>query len=269
MAIGGNGIELTSNAILTWADQSRVAWHYIAPGKPMQNAFIESFNGRLRDELLNETLFTSLPQARATLGCWRADYNGIRPHLQLGWKTPSEFARIVTRAGIWRCAMPKASRQLPWLHRPTEQSQPSGRTRDWDKLGGKVRNPGGGSTRPCRISSGRRGSLLYSLVRNSQIRRERLFPRYQQKYQQDGRLDSSSDLLRSNFTHVFNARENSWHQTTLTRHRNGYIFSWCPWPESNQHSLRNSILSRARLPVPPQGPSVGPSWGGRREAGGL
>ena len=92
MVVSDNGTELTSNAILTWADQSRVAWHYIAPGKPMQNAFIESFNGRLRDELLNETLFTSLAQARVALGCWRADYNNTRPHSQLGWKTPSEFA---------------------------------------------------------------------------------------------------------------------------------------------------------------------------------
>jgi putative transposase len=59
---------------------------------PMQNAFIESFNGRLRDKLLNETLFTSLAQARVALGCWRTDYNGSRPHSRLGWKTPSEFA---------------------------------------------------------------------------------------------------------------------------------------------------------------------------------
>ena len=80
MVVSDNGTELTSNAILTWADQSRVAWHYIAPGKPMQNAFIESFNGRLRDELLNETLFTSLAQARITLGCWRADYNRASEH---------------------------------------------------------------------------------------------------------------------------------------------------------------------------------------------
>jgi putative transposase len=92
MVVSDNGSELTSNAILAWAGQSRVAWHYIAPGKPMQNAFIESFNGRLRDELLNETLFTSLAQARVTLGCWRADYNDTRPHSQLGWRTPSEFA---------------------------------------------------------------------------------------------------------------------------------------------------------------------------------
>jgi putative transposase len=92
MIVSDNGSELTSNAILAWADQACVDWHYIAPGKPMQNAFIESFNGRLRDELLNETLFTSLAQARVDLGCWRDDYNGSRPHSQLGWRTPAEFA---------------------------------------------------------------------------------------------------------------------------------------------------------------------------------
>src|SRR5688500_15487079 len=75
MVVSDSGSELTSNAILTWTDQSRVAWHNIAPGKPMKNAFIESFNGRLRDELLNETLFTSLAQARVALRCWRTDYN--------------------------------------------------------------------------------------------------------------------------------------------------------------------------------------------------
>jgi putative transposase len=80
MVVSDNGSELTSNAILAWADQSRVAWHYIAPGKPVQNAFIESFNGRLRDELLNETLFTSLAQARLALRCWHADYNPASQH---------------------------------------------------------------------------------------------------------------------------------------------------------------------------------------------
>jgi putative transposase len=92
MVVSDNGSELTSNAILTWADQARVEWHYIAPGKPMQNAFIESFNGRLRDELLNETLFSSLAQVRVALARWRTDYNDHRPHSKLGWKTPSEFA---------------------------------------------------------------------------------------------------------------------------------------------------------------------------------
>jgi putative transposase len=57
--VSDNGSELTSNAVLRWANDNQVAWHYIAPGKPIQNAFIESFNGRLRDELLNETLFSS------------------------------------------------------------------------------------------------------------------------------------------------------------------------------------------------------------------
>ena len=58
----------------------------------MQNGFIESFNGRLRDELLNEILFSSLSHARAVLAIWQADYNGSRPHSQLGWQTPAEFA---------------------------------------------------------------------------------------------------------------------------------------------------------------------------------
>ncbi len=61
--VSDNGTELTSNAILCWAKQIQVDWHYIDPGKPVQNAFIESFNERLRDEFLNETLFTSLLQA--------------------------------------------------------------------------------------------------------------------------------------------------------------------------------------------------------------
>jgi len=90
MVVSDNGSELTSNAILTWADRSRIE-HYIAPGKPMQNGFIESFNERLRDGLLNETLFTSLAPARVALQCWRADYNEQRPHSKLGWRTPCEF----------------------------------------------------------------------------------------------------------------------------------------------------------------------------------
>jgi putative transposase len=78
--VSDNGTELTSVAILKWTQVSGVEWHYIAPGKPQQNAFVESFIGRLRDECLNETLFGSLPQARAVLESWRADFNGVRPH---------------------------------------------------------------------------------------------------------------------------------------------------------------------------------------------
>jgi putative transposase len=90
--VSDNGTELTSNAILTWADERRVGWHYIAPGKPIQNAFVESFNGRLRDELLNETLFRSLPHVRGALQSWRHDYNTARPHSRLAWLTPAGYA---------------------------------------------------------------------------------------------------------------------------------------------------------------------------------
>lgn len=92
MIVSDNGSESTSNAILAWADTARVEWHYIAPGKPMQKGFIESFNGRLRDELLNETLFSSLSQARAALARWQFDYNTARPHSKLEWQTPTAFA---------------------------------------------------------------------------------------------------------------------------------------------------------------------------------
>jgi putative transposase len=85
------GTELTSMAILKWTQMSGVDWHYIAPGKPQQNAFVESFIGRLRDECLNETLFSSLPHARAVLEAWCTDYNGVRPHSALANRTPEEF----------------------------------------------------------------------------------------------------------------------------------------------------------------------------------
>ena len=90
--ISDNGTELTSNAVLAWTADAKVDWHYIDPGKPVQNAFIESFNGRLRDEFLNETLFTSLMQARLALEDWRRDYNTVRPHSRIGWLTPADYA---------------------------------------------------------------------------------------------------------------------------------------------------------------------------------
>ena len=94
--VSDNGTEYTSNAILQWADRTGVGWHYIAPGKPQQNGFIESFNGRLRDELLNETLFRSLAHARAALEAWRRDYNEHRPHSKLGWMTPADYTRAIS-----------------------------------------------------------------------------------------------------------------------------------------------------------------------------
>jgi len=75
MIVSDNGTELTSNAVLAWCGEIGVEWHYIAPGKPMQNGYVESFNGRMRDELLNETLFISLDHARAEIAAWVDDYN--------------------------------------------------------------------------------------------------------------------------------------------------------------------------------------------------
>ncbi|WP_163957038.1 IS3 family transposase [Sphingomonas insulae] len=92
MIVSDNGTELTSNAVLAWSSDAGVEWHYIAPGKPTQNGFVESFNGRMRDELLNETLFFTVRQARSILARWVDDYNTERPHSSLGYATPAAFA---------------------------------------------------------------------------------------------------------------------------------------------------------------------------------
>ncbi|MGR3759256.1 IS3 family transposase [Roseobacteraceae bacterium NS-SX3] len=88
--VSDNGTELTSMAVLRWCQETRIDWHYIDPGKPQQNAFIESFNGSLRDELLNEELFDTLDDARRKLALWRYDYNNVRPHSSLGNRTPKQ-----------------------------------------------------------------------------------------------------------------------------------------------------------------------------------
>jgi len=86
-----NGPELTGRALDGWAAQRGVRLRFIAPGKPSQNGFVESFNGRFRDECLNQTWFTGLADARATVEAWRRDYNGRRPHSALGYRTPDEI----------------------------------------------------------------------------------------------------------------------------------------------------------------------------------
>ena len=99
MILSDHGTEFTSNAMLAWTAETGIAWHFITPGKPLQNAICESFNGRMRDELLNETLFRALDHAREAIAEWVADYNGRRPHSALGYLTPEEFAANLTATG--------------------------------------------------------------------------------------------------------------------------------------------------------------------------
>ena len=96
MIVSDNGTEFTCNAMLTWSEDNQIAWHFIAPEKPTQNGFCESFNGRMRDELLNETLFFGLDHARTRIAAWADDYNGLRPHSSLGYLTPAAYAATLT-----------------------------------------------------------------------------------------------------------------------------------------------------------------------------
>ena len=88
-----NGPEFISNALDAWAYQRGVKLTFIRPGKPVENAYIESFNGRFRDECLNEHWFLSIEHARRIIEKWRIDYNSERPHSSLGYLTPEEFVR--------------------------------------------------------------------------------------------------------------------------------------------------------------------------------
>jgi transposase InsO family protein len=95
--VSDHGTEFTSNAMLAWTQEAGVGWHFIAPGKPMQNGVRETVNGRMRDELLNETLFFA--HARTALARWVADYTQHRPHSALRYQTPAAFAANFTAPG--------------------------------------------------------------------------------------------------------------------------------------------------------------------------
>ena len=88
-----NGPEFTCRAFIAWAQAHGVRHILIQPGRPMQNGYIESFNGKFRDECLNEHWFQTLPQARSEIASWRQDYNEVRPHSSLGRMPPAEFAQ--------------------------------------------------------------------------------------------------------------------------------------------------------------------------------
>src|SRR5215218_7923856 len=116
MCVSDNGTELTGMAILRWCQDRSIQWHYIAPGKPQQNAFIESFNGRLRDEVVNETLCSALDHVRELLNEWQNDYNTVRPHSGIGNLPPSTYARLTAsdmqRDGTLRCFAGSAVRPV-------------------------------------------------------------------------------------------------------------------------------------------------------------
>ena len=92
--ISDNGPEFTSKAMIAWAQERGIDWHYIQPGKPQQNGLCESFNGKLRDECLNQHIFESVGHATRLTEAWRWDYNTARPHTSLQGKTPQEFAHL-------------------------------------------------------------------------------------------------------------------------------------------------------------------------------
>ena len=97
-----NGPELAGKAVDRWAYERGVRLHFIEPGKPIQNAFVESFQGRLRDECLNRHWFVGLADARRTIEAWRLDYNHWRPHSALRYRSPEEFRQAFEAAAVTR-----------------------------------------------------------------------------------------------------------------------------------------------------------------------
>jgi transposase InsO family protein len=108
MIVSDHGTEFTSNVMLACAQENRVTWHFIAPGKPMQNGFWESFNGRMRDKLLNESLFFGLDHAKARISAWSDDYNQRRPHSALQYISPAAYAANLTTAAQSRAKSAEA-----------------------------------------------------------------------------------------------------------------------------------------------------------------
>jgi putative transposase len=131
MVVSEDGTELTSNAVLEWCGTAKIDWHYTAPIKPTQNAFVESFNGRMRDEPLDETLFTSLDHAREKIAPWAWNYNTRRLHPSLRYSTPAAFAADLKKQGLLH--QPKWATKTTIAHSPL--GMPSAKaSRDWFTL---------------------------------------------------------------------------------------------------------------------------------------
>ena len=113
-----NGTEFTSRVVDQWAYQHQVALHFIERGQPTQNALIESFNGKFRDECLNQNWFVDLRHAREVIEDWRVDYNTVRPHSSLGYRTPEEFAAAPGCGKDGGCAPLENAARFPLSHSP-------------------------------------------------------------------------------------------------------------------------------------------------------
>lgn len=114
MIVSDNGTKYTCNAMLAWCRDNNIEWHFILPGKPMPNGFVESFNGRMLDELLKRTLFFDLDDARKKLAACVSDYNDQRPHSALRCITPAAYAAISPQRTIG-CATLTSSADRPLL----------------------------------------------------------------------------------------------------------------------------------------------------------
>ena len=113
-----NGPEFVSRAVDQWAYEQGLQWHTIQPGRPMENGYVESFNGRFRDECLNENWFSSLADARQKIAQWKQDYNERRPHSSLQYRTPREFAVQSAASFDTENVGPGASNAGPLPHTP-------------------------------------------------------------------------------------------------------------------------------------------------------
>jgi transposase InsO family protein len=111
-----NGPEFVAKEIQRWLDRASVGTRYVRKASPWENGYVESFNGKLRDELLNRELFLSLPEARYVLDEWRQEYNHRRPHSGLNWRTPAGFAVSLAGPTVGAPPLPPAQ--------PTSQHQP-------------------------------------------------------------------------------------------------------------------------------------------------
>ena len=116
--VSDNGTEFTSTAVLKFTQDHKIDWRYVAPGRPTQNAFAESFQGRMRDECLNEHMLFSMNHARIVIAGWLHDYNTARPHSSLGYLTPAAFAATLLPQRASALRRMKNSAPMPVAHGP-------------------------------------------------------------------------------------------------------------------------------------------------------